>query len=109
MSRIRQLVRTATSDVRNSSADEKASTENPKDLSNSGRDSRTDSSSSTTHTSGGAAIGASASEGASLWRCSDIRTRGTQILHLARNIHGRPGDSEHERRAGSIIGFRAQS
>src|SRR5215469_14670115 len=51
MSRIKHLVRTTLSDARNSSADEKARAPNPNSLIKSGRDSRTDSSSSTTDTS----------------------------------------------------------
>src|SRR2546430_13067094 len=51
MSRSRQLVSLTTSDARNPSTDENASTANPNCRSKSGSDSRTDSSSSTTDTS----------------------------------------------------------
>src|SRR5215469_14599545 len=51
-SRIRHLVSSTQSDRRNSSADEKARAAKPNSLSKSGSDSRTDSSSSTTDSSG---------------------------------------------------------
>src|SRR5580658_1933913 len=52
MSRSRHLVLEVWREARNCSADEKVRTENPSSLSKSGSDSRTDSSSSTTQTSG---------------------------------------------------------
>src|SRR3954471_14980347 len=106
MSRIKQLAREATSDVRKSSAEAKASTANPKDLSNSGSDSRTDSSSSTTHRSGWPAIEDSIWENETLgniWCCSDIHTRLVRTLPIAGNSHLRPGNGEDKRRARPVV------
>src|SRR3954467_8548181 len=91
ISRIRHLVWRTLPDARNASADEKASTAKPSSFSRSGRDSRTDSSSSTTEIIGRSSFIHSSGPALRAWGAGVATARedfhNRNIRHTFRPLH----------------------